>query len=93
MYSSLAVPYENHTCTWFLPPILLKIPVQNTGWEGGDGRGHPPHTLQYQWPLEGVGPETHVHKITNLPVLNMVLGLDDFYEVKSITQAIGRGGP
>jgi hypothetical protein len=28
----------------------------------------PPHPLLYQWSLEGVGPETRVHKITNVPV-------------------------
>jgi hypothetical protein len=36
--------------------------------------------------------QTHVHKITNVPVLNMALGLNDFDGGKSITQAIGRGG-
>ncbi len=36
-----------------------------------------PHPLQYQWPMEGVGPETHIHKITNVPVFYMALGLND----------------
>ncbi len=74
------------------PPKFLKYQHKIQGGRGG-GRGHPQHPLQYQWPLEGVGPGTHVHKITNLPVLHMVLGFNDFYEGKSITQAIGRGGP
>ncbi len=74
------------------PLNCSKIPAQNSGWDGR-GKGAPPHPLQYQWPLEGVGPETHVHKITNVPVFNMVLGLNDFYEGKYISQAIGRGGP
>ncbi len=42
---------------------------------------------------KGVGPETHVHKITNVPVFYMALGLYDFDAGKSITQAIGRVGP
>jgi hypothetical protein len=60
-------------------------------------------------PLEGVGPEnhikltsysteytcskTHVHKITNVPVFYMTLGLNDFDGDKSNTRAIARGGP
>jgi hypothetical protein len=37
--------------------------------------------------------ETHVHKITNVPVFSMVLELNDFDVGKSITLAIGwRGG-
>jgi hypothetical protein len=36
--------------------------------------------------------KTHVHKITNVPVFYMALGLNDFYAGKSITRAIGRGG-
>jgi hypothetical protein len=32
-----------------------------------------------------VGPETHVHKITNVPVFYMALGLYDFGAGKSIT--------
>ncbi len=28
--------------------------------------------------MEGVGTETHVHKITNVPVFYMELGLNDF---------------
>ncbi len=43
--------------------------------------------------INGVGPETHVHKITNVPVFYMELGLNDFDLGKSITQAIGRGRP
>jgi hypothetical protein len=35
----------------------------------------PPHPLLYQWPLGPVGPETHLHKITNVPVFYMALGL------------------
>jgi hypothetical protein len=34
-----------------------------------------------------------LHKITNVPVFYIALGLDDFDEGKSITQVIGRGGP
>ncbi len=37
--------------------------------------------------------ETPGRKITNVPVLYMVLGLNDFDAGKSITRAIGRGGP
>jgi hypothetical protein len=58
--------------------------------------------------LEGVYPEnsqhavqnteytcskTQVHKITNLTDFYMALGLNDCDAGKSITQAIGRGGP
>ncbi len=32
--------------------------------------------------------ETHVHKITNVPVLHMALGLNDFNVGKSITLTI-----
>jgi hypothetical protein len=39
-----------------------------------------------------VGPESHVHKIINVPVFYMVLGLNDFDAGKSITLAIDRGG-
>jgi hypothetical protein len=35
----------------------------------GGGWPSTPPPLQYQWPLEVVGPETHVHKITNEPPL------------------------
>ncbi len=38
--------------------------------------------------------KTHVHKITNVRQLfYMALGLNDFDAGKSITRAIGRGGP
>jgi hypothetical protein len=37
-------------------------------WEGWGGFG----------PLEGVGPETHVHKITNVSLFYMALRLNDF---------------
>jgi hypothetical protein len=40
-----------------------------------------------------MGPETHVQKITNVPVFYMALGLHDFDVGKSITQAIRRGRP
>jgi hypothetical protein len=47
-------------CCWEL--IFLSIASsQNTGCEG---EGGPPHI--HQWRL--VGPETHIHKITNVPV-------------------------
>jgi hypothetical protein len=37
-----------------------------------------------------MGPETHVHKITNVPVYFIWrFGLNDFDAGKSITQAIG----
>jgi hypothetical protein len=57
--------------------VLKKVAVDlaRSGREGlqesykvGGGFPPPPHPLQYHWPLEGVGPETHVHKITNVPV-------------------------
>ncbi len=44
-------------------------------------------------PLEGAGPETHVHKISIVPVFYMALGLNDFDMGNFITQDIGRGGP
>ncbi len=57
-------------------------------------------------PLEGVCPgnrdflgpematsETHVHKIINVSVLYMALGLNDFDAGKYITRAIRRGEP
>ncbi len=56
-------------------PISLHYLAQGEGQGGGFGsvpliRSSPPppytHTLQYQCPLEGVGSETHVHKITNV---------------------------
>ncbi len=37
--------------------------------------------------------ESHVYKITNVPVSYMVLGLNDFDAGKSIAHSIGRGGP
>jgi hypothetical protein len=37
--------------------------------------------------------ETHVHKISNVPVFYMALGLDDFDGGKSITRPIEMGGP
>jgi hypothetical protein len=37
--------------------------------------------------------ETHVHKITNVPVFFMAPGQNDSDAGKSITRAIGRGGP
>ncbi len=37
--------------------------------------------------------ETHVHKIINVPVLSMALGLNDFESGNLITRVIGRGGP
>jgi hypothetical protein len=43
--------------------------------------------LQYQWPLEGLGPETHEHKITIIPVFYMALDVG-----KSITRTIESGG-
>ncbi len=36
--------------------------------------------------------ETHVHKITNVPVFYLALGPNDFDVGKSISQAKGRGG-
>ncbi len=61
---------------------------------GGRGKGAPPpHPLQYQWTLGPDGPETHLHKITNVPVFYMALGLNGFDAGKSITPAIGMGGP
>ncbi len=50
------------------------------------------HTAGGGGPLEWVGPETHVHKITNVHVFYMALGLNDFDAGKFLTQAIGRGG-
>ncbi len=43
----------------------------------------PPTQLGEGGPLEWVGPETHVHKITNIHFL--VLGLNDFDASESIT--------
>jgi hypothetical protein len=40
-----------------------------------------------------VGPETPVHKITNVPVFLYSAWTNDFDAGKSITQAIGVGGP
>ncbi len=34
--------------------------------------------------MEGVVPETQEHKITNVPVFYMALGLNDFDAVKSV---------
>jgi hypothetical protein len=57
------------------------------------GRRPPPRPIQYHWPLEEVGPETYVHKITNLLVFFIWrLELYDFDAGKSITRAIGNGG-
>ncbi len=80
----------------------------------------PPLQLGERGSLEGVGPETHVHKTHNIQdkeyrtqdieqgnrtqellyknyqltcFFYMALGLDDFDAGKSITRAIGRGGP
>jgi hypothetical protein len=38
----------------------------------------PPIKLGEAGALEGVGPETHVHKIIYVPVVYMELGLNDF---------------
>ncbi len=49
------------------------------------------HTVGWETSL---GPETHVHKIINVPVVYMALELKDFDAGKSITRTIGRGvGP
>jgi hypothetical protein len=57
----------------------------------------PPPPIQPSIPTAGwetsLGPETRVHKITNVPVVYMALGLNDLEAGKSITGAIGRGGP
>jgi hypothetical protein len=94
---SLMGRYVKYGCStsqpgWeLIPGLLIRFTNTGSGNKGGRGRGLPPHPLQYQWPLEGVGPETHVHKITNVPVFYIALGLHDFDAGKSITQAIGRG--
>jgi hypothetical protein len=54
----------------------------------------PPIQLGEGGPLEkGVGPETHVHKITNVPVFYMALGLNDFDACKSILDPLEGVGP
>jgi hypothetical protein len=50
---------------------------------------YPKHTLQYR--IQNT--ETHVHKITIVPVFYMALGLNDFDAGKSITQATPSNGP
>ena len=37
--------------------------------------------------------KTHVHKIINVPVFCVAIGLNDFVGGKSITRAIGRDDP
>ncbi len=70
-----------HWKGWDLKLMYIKLPM----W------APPPHPLQYQWSLEGVGPETRVHKITNVPVFLYTCKLNDFDAGKSITQVIGGG--
>ncbi len=45
------------------------------------------------WGLEMTTSETHIQKITNVPVFYMALGLHDFDGGKSITRPIGRAKP
>jgi hypothetical protein len=46
---------------------LSSSPLHRVRIQGGcSDPPPPPHPLQYQWPL--VGPETGVHKITNVPI-------------------------
>jgi hypothetical protein len=55
-----------------------------------------PHNIQYRiqnteykiW-----NTKSYVHKITNVPVFYMALGVNDFDAGKSNTWAIGKGGP
>jgi hypothetical protein len=49
------------------PFSSLPISTPMVGGKGGSTLPPPP-PLPYHWPLEGVGPETHVHKITNISV-------------------------
>ncbi len=68
---------------------------RNHAWWEGKLAPPPPHPLQYQWPLGPVGPETHLHKITNVlvSVFYMALGINGFDAGKSITPVIGMVGP
>ncbi len=51
-----------------------------------------PKNLDFFGPEMPTG-ETHVHKITKIPVFYMALGRNDFDGGKFITRAIGQGGP
>jgi hypothetical protein len=63
--------------------------------QGGRGRGKGlpplPHALQYQW--EGVGPETHVHKITNVPVFIRRLDLMILMQANPLLRPLEGVGP
>ncbi len=53
----------------------------------------PTHTARGGRAIGRGGPETHVHKIANVPVFDMALGFTDFDAGNSITWATGRGRP
>ncbi len=71
-------------CTLFGAVAFLSFPIQPFSSEihkstpppistpmvgGGRGLSLPlKNPLQYHWPWEGVGPETHKHKITSVPL-------------------------
>jgi hypothetical protein len=61
---------------WGLPPPPPPPPIQLG--EGG--------------PLKEMGPETHVHKITNVPVFYMTIGLIDFAAANPLLGPLERGG-
>ncbi len=55
---------------------------QHLWWEGSKGDHPPPrptHPMPYHWPWEGVGPETHVHKITYVLLCQVLAYISIFY--------------
>ncbi len=70
------------------PIILLQC-----RYSYGGGGGVAPVQSKFthtQYRIQNTEYETHVNKITNIPVFYKAFGLKDFYEGKSISQAIGR---
>jgi hypothetical protein len=64
----------------------------------GGGWGLPSQPLQYHWPLEGMGPETHVHKITNVTVfyiwrLDLIILMHDFDAANPLLGSLEGVGP
>ncbi len=81
------IPVSKIWISFFSRPTIkpfFSLPI-STPMVGGGGGSTPPHPLQYHWSFEGVGPETHVHKITNIPVFYMALGLNDYDAGKFIS--------
>ncbi len=87
MAQSLAI-IGTASCS-YIPPVPLHVHNKYITYS------LPPPLIQLGEgePWEGVSPEIHVHKITNVTVFYMALGLNDFDAGKSITRAIERGGP